>query len=228
MGNSYKNDTPTQVHQLGQVTTMSPFDGLDVVGPFNVIYEQAENYTVRIEGTMEQLEKMTVYVKNDKLTIDRRNAKNNNFQGLQVFVTSPSIEEMSIAGSGKVTAPNAFKANKITLDVAGSGQMTLAQLECTDLITDIAGSGSVVIGPVQANTVKNDIAGSGGVEVASLVCKKVTNDIAGSGKVTLNNMNVDKVYSDIAGSGKVILNGTVGSHTEDIAGSGKVDVSGLK
>ena len=228
MGKFYKNDTPTQVHQLGQVTTMNPFNELDVAGPFNVIYEQGENYTVRIEGTVEQLEKMTVYVKDDNLYIDRRDSKNNNFQGLQVFVTSPDIEEIEIAGSGKVTAPNALKINKMNLDVSGSGQITLAQLECDELKTDIAGSGSVVIGPVQANTVKNDIAGSGKVEVAALVCKKVTNDIAGSGKVTLNNMTVDKVDSDIAGSGKVILNGTVGSHTEDIAGSGKVDVSGLK
>lgn len=228
LGNSYKNDTPTQVHQLGQVTTMSPFNELDVPGPFNVIFEQGENYTVRIEGTVEQLEKMTVYVKNDNLYIDRRDSKNNNFQGLQVFVTSPDIEEIDIAGSGKVTAPNALKTNKMNLDVSGSGQITLAQLECDELKTDIAGSGSVVIGPVQANTVKNDIAGSGKIEVAALMCKKVTNDIAGSGKVTLNNMNVDKVNSDIAGSGKVILNGTVGSHTEDIAGSGKVDISGLK
>lgn len=228
MGNSYKNDTPTQVNQLGQVTTMNPFNELDVPGPFNVIYEQGENYTVRIEGTMEQLEKMTVYVKNSKLFIDRRNSKNNNFQGLQVFVTSPDIKEVDIAGSGRVTAPNALKTNKITLDVSGSGQITLAQLDCTELATDIAGSGSVVIGPVRANTVKNDIAGSGKIEIAALVCKRVENDIAGSGKVTLNNMNVDMVDSDIAGSGKVILNGTVGTHTEDIAGSGKVDVSGLK
>lgn len=228
LGKLYKNDTPTQVHQLGQETAMSPFNELDVPGPFNVIYEQGGNYTVRIEGTIEQLEKMTVYVKNARLYIDRCDSKNNNFQGLQVFVTSPDIEKIDIAGSGRVTVPNALKTDKIDLDVSGSGQITLAQLECTELNTDIAGSGSVVIGPVQANTVKNDIAGSGKIEVAALVCKKVTNDIAGSGKVTLNNLNVDKVNSDIAGSGKVILNGTVGSHTEDIAGSGKVDVSGLK
>lgn len=223
-----KNDTPTQVDQLGQVTTMSAFDEVNVAGPFNVIYDQGEGYTVRVEGTAEQLEKITIYVKENALYIDRRDTKNNDFQGLQIFVTSPVIEEIEIAGSSKVTAPKLIKTNKLTLDVAGSGQITLAQLECGEFKTDVAGSGSIVTGPVQATTVKTDIAGSGKVEVAALVCKTIDNDIAGSGKVTFNNLNVDHVKSDIAGSGKVILNGKVGSHSEDIAGSGKVDISGLK
>lgn len=227
-GKGSKNDTPTQVHQLGQVTTMSEFDELNVAGPFNVIYDQGEGYTVRVEGTPEQLEKITIYVKENALYIDRRDSKNNNFQGLQIFVTSPVIEDIEIAGSSKVTAPKLIKTNMLTLDVAGSGQITLAQLECAEFKMDVAGSGSIVTGPVQASTVKTDIAGSGKVEVAALVCKRVENDIAGSGKATYNNMNVDHVQSDIAGSGKVFLNGKVGTHSEDVAGSGKVDISGLK
>ena len=224
----HTNDTPTQVHQVGEVTSMAAFDAVDVAGPFNVIFEQGESHSVRVEGTPEQLGKMTIYVKDGDLTIDqRKNESGDTFKGLQIFVTSPMVGALELAGSGKISAPKALTVNDIRLEIAGSGDITLAQLSSKNLYLEIAGSGDITLGTVQANEVKSEIAGSGDIEVASLVCKNVKNEIAGSGNITLSNLNVDHVKSDIAGSGDVILRGKVGSHDEDIAGSGKVDVSGL-
>jgi hypothetical protein len=225
----HTNDTPTQVHQVGQVTSMNAFDAVGVAGPFNVIFEQGESHTVRVEGTPEQLSKMTIYVKDNELVIDqRKNESSGTFDGLQVFVTSPMVDALELAGSGKISAPKALAVNDIRLEIAGSGDITLAQLTSMNLNMEIAGSGDITLGTVQANEVRSEIAGSGDIELASLVCKNVKNDIAGSGNITLNNLNVDHVKSAIAGSGDVILRGKVGSHDEETAGSGKVDVSGLK
>ena len=219
----HENNTPTQVHQVGQSTEMNPFDVVNVAGPFNVIYEQGEAPTVRVEGTTEQLGKMTIYVKDGELYIDQRKSQSGDvFKGLQVFVTSPTIKGIDLAGSGKVTAPKALTVNDMYLELAGSGHITLAQLTCQDLKIDIAGSGEVTTGPIQANKVTNEIAGSGDINLTGLTCKTVKNEIAGSGDITLNDLNVDLVKSNIAGSGDVILHGNVKSHEEDIAGSGKV------
>ena len=224
----HTNDTPTQVHQVGQVTSMDAFDDVDVAGPFNVIFEQGESHSVRVEGTAEQLGKMTIYVKNGDLIIDQRKQEpSGTFDGLQVFVTSPMVDCLEIAGSGTITAPNALNVNDMNLEIAGSGDITLAQLTCKGLKMEIAGSGDITLGSVHANEVSNEIAGSGDIEVAGLVCKIVKNEIAGSGNITLNNLNVDHVKSEIAGSGDVILRGKAVSHDEEIAGSGKVNVSGL-
>ena len=190
---------------------MAEFDNVNVAGPFNVFYEQGENYRVRVEGTADQLGKMTIYVKNGDLYIDQRKQEpSGTFDGLQVFVTSPMVEAFEIAGSGSITAPKALTVNDIRLEIAGSGDITLAQLTSKDLYMEIAGSGDIALGTVQANEVRSEIAGSGG-----------------SGNISLNNLNVDHVKSEIAGSGNVILRGKVGSHDEEIAGSGKVNVSGL-
>ena len=224
---SHTNDTPTQVHQVGTETAMSPFDEVDVAGPFNVIFEQGDGHSVRVEGTTEQLGKMTIYVKNGDLIIDQRKQESSGtFDGLQVFVTSPMVDGLTIAGSGTITAPKALMVNDMILEIAGSGDITLAQLTCKNLTIEIAGSGDVVTGPIQAQEVKNEIAGSGGIEVTGLICNNVKNEIAGSGDVTLNNLKVDHVKSEIAGSGDIILRGSVGSHDEDIAGSGKVHING--
>ncbi len=225
-GGSHVNNTPTQVHQVDQTTEMAAFSDVNVAGPFNVIYEQGDASTVLVKGTIEQLEKMTIYVKDGGLYIDqRKNEPSGTFDGLQVFVTAPSLDDIEIAGSGSVTAPKAMTVNDIRLEVAGSGSITLAQLTCTELINEIAGSGKITLGVAQASKVKNEIAGSGDIDIAGLTCKDVHNEIAGSGGVTLNNMNVDNVKSEIAGSGDIIMHGTVKNHSEDIAGSGKVHLN---
>lgn len=229
LAKGHTNDTPTQVHQVGTQTTMNTFDALNVAGPFNVIFEQGEGCTVRVDGTTEQLEKITIYVKDGELYIDqRKNEPDKTFDGMRIFVSAPMVDGIDIAGSGNVTTPKALTVNDLSLEIAGSGDITVGQLTCKDLDISIAGSGDVTIGMIQANGVKNEIAGSGGIDIASLICKEVHNEIAGSGDITLNNLKVDNVKSDIAGSGDVILRGTVGHHDEDIAGSGKVDVTGLK
>ena len=207
----HSNNTPTQVHQVGKVTQMEAFDEIDVAGPFNVILEQGQATTVRVDGTVDQLGNMTIYVKDGDLVIDMKEDMvdaSKFFDGLRVFVSSPMVKSIEVDGSGSLTAPKALAVNDMNLEVSGSGDITLAQLTCKGLDIEVAGSGDVMTGPVQADAVKNSI--------------------AGSGDVRLNNLNVDHVSTSIAGSGDVILRGTVGSHSEEIAGSGRVDVSGIK
>ena len=227
LGKNGGNDTPTQVHQVGQLTSMNVFDNVNVAGPFNVFYEQGDAFTVLVKGTVEQLEKMTIYVKDDGLYIDRRENKwsGNDFKGLQVFVTAPSIKGLSVAGSGTITAPETLTLENLGLEVAGSGLITLAQLTCADLKNEIAGSGKLTLGIVQAASIRNEIAGSGDIDVAGLKCTKVNNEIAGSGNIVLNNVNVKNVHSEIAGSGNITVRGDVENHSEDIAGSCKVHIN---
>ena len=230
VGGGHRNDTPTQVHQVGQETTMQPFDELNVCGPFNVILNQGETSSVRVEGTAEQLGKITIYVKDGGLYIDERESKwnNNDFKGMRIFVSTPNIKNIDIAGSGDVTAPNALTANGLLLEVAGSGDITLAQLKCHNLRIEIAGSGDVTTGPIEADEVNTEVAGSGDISIAGLTCKTLRNEIAGSGDMTFNNMNVDKVISEIAGSGDIYLLGKIGTHSEEIAGSGGVHINEKK
>ena len=227
LGKNGGNDTPTQVHQVGQLTSMNVFDNVNVAGPFNVFYEQGDAFTVLVKGTVEQLEKMTIYVKDDGLYIDRRENKwsGNDFKGLQVFVTAPSIKGLGVAGSGTITAPEALTLENLGLEVAGSGSIILAQLTCADLKNEIAGSGKLTLGIVQAASIRNEIAGSGDIDMAGLKCTEVNNEIAGSGSIVRNNVNVKNVHSEIAGSGNITVRGDVENHSEDIAGSGKVHIN---
>lgn len=225
IGNSemLTDNTPSQVREVGQETAIQQFDELDVVGPFNVILEQGDNSTVRVEGTAEQLAKMTIYVKDGELCIRRKQKLNNNeLEGLRVFVCTPTVKNIELTGSGRVTAPNALNTADLTIDLSGSGDITLAQLTCQELSMEVSGSGEMTTGPIKANEVETDVTGSGTINIAGLTCNTLDNDVTGSGNVTINNINVNVANSDVTGSGTILMRGKVGTHNEDITGSGKV------
>lgn len=230
LGNNDKDSTPSQVQQLNQVTTMQPFDGVDIANAFKVIYDQGTEYSVRIEATEQALKEMTVYVKDRELRIRKSVSKPTvEFKNVKIYVTSPDIQSIELAGSGMFAASNPITASKnLDVDLAGSGKVLLAAVSCHNSHLDIAGSGDIEFGNLKANEVKAEIAGSGNVSLGVLTCKNFIADIAGSGDVNCDNITADNAHADIAGSGSVTLKGTVGSITKDIAGSGKVNVSGLE
>lgn len=224
-GNGGKDTTPTQVPEINKVTVMQPFDEVEIAGAFKIVYEQGAEHSVRIEASEQSFKEMTVYVKDSELRIRKSVSKpTSSFKDVKVYVTSPDLKEIDLAGSGMFAAKNAINtSNDMNIDISGSGNVLLAAVTCNDMDMDIAGSGDIEIGNLNAKNVDADIAGSGDVTLGAMNCKELTIDIAGSGDVTCDKINADKVHSEIAGSGDVNLKGTVRNLTKDIAGSGKVN-----
>lgn len=223
-GNGGKDNTPTQVPNIGKITTMQPFTEVGVADAFKIIYEQSDNYTVRIEASEQALKEMTVYVKDEELRIRKAVDKPTvAFENVKIYVTSPRIESIDIAGSGIFTANQPITANDLKTDIAGSGKILLVAVNGQDINMDIAGSGSIEVGQLTTQTAKADIAGSGDINLSALACKSLKIDIAGSGNVNCEKIDADDVHVEIAGSGDVNLKGTVRNLTKDIAGSGKVN-----
>ena len=225
-GNNGVDKTPTQVQGINQVTTMSPFDEVEIAGGFKIVYEQGPEHSVRIEASEQAFKEMTVYVKDRELRIRKSVSKPTESQkNVKVYVTSPVLKMIDLAGSGMFAAANPINVdNDLDIDIAGSGQALLAALTCHDSDLDIAGSGNIEVGQYKVNSVTADIAGSGDINLGALVCNNMDIDIAGSGNVNCDNINADGVQIEIAGSGNVNLKGKVQHVEKDIAGSGKVNI----
>lgn len=222
--------TPTQVPEINKVTAMQPFDKVDMTNAFRVIYEQGETHSVRIEAGEQAFKEMTVYVKDGDLRIRKAVRKSTaHFEQVRIYVTSPDIKGIEIAGSGIFAASNPINTSgDLDMEIAGSGNIMLAEVTCKDADMEIAGSGDIEIGSLTAKDAKAEIAGSGDIKLGTFICTKFDIEIAGSGDVICDNITADDVHTEIAGSGDVMLRGAVKHHTEDIAGSGKVNVSALK
>lgn len=226
LGNGSKDDTPTQVPVSNQLTTMQAFDEVEIAGAFKVIYEQRESHSVRIEASEQALKEMTVYVKDGELRIRQAVSKPTvSFSDVKLYVTSPQIEHIEIAGSGTFTASKPFTVNDLHTEIAGSGKILLVAVNGHEAEMEIAGSGDVEIGQLNIEKAKAQIAGSGDINLGVLNCKKFNIEIAGSGNVNCEHIDADDVHTEIAGSGDVNLKGTVRHHTKDIAGSGKVSIN---
>ena len=225
-GNNGKDDTPTQVPVANQVTAMQQFDGVDIAGAFKVIYEQGDKHSVRIEASEQAMKEMTVYVKDNELRIRQAVSRPTvKFENVKIHVTSPTLDDIEIAGSGMFTASQAISTSDLNTEIAGSGQILLVAVSGDKTKMEIAGSGTIEIGQLDCRKAHAEIAGSGDINLGNLNCKDFDIEIAGSGNVNCEHIDADNVHTEIAGSGDVNLKGTVRHHTKEIAGSGKVNIS---
>ena len=221
-----KDDTPTQVTEINKVTVMQPFDKVDLSNSFKVIYEQSNTHSVRIDASEQAFREMTVYVKDGDLRIRKAVKKSTaDFTQVKIYVTSPDIKSIELAGSGLFAASKPINVSSdLDMEIAGSGDIMLADVTCKDADMEIAGSGDIEIGSLTARDAKAEIAGSGDIKLGTFTCTKFNIEIAGSGDVICDNITADNVHTEIAGSGDVTLKGMVKHHTEDVAGSGKVNI----
>lgn len=115
-----------------------------------------------------------------------------------VNVTMPDPAEVTLAGSGKVTAPGLASDAKVT--VAGSGTVDGGSLASQKLELTITGSGDFRAAGT-AHDLKLTILGSGSAHAEALKVDEAKVTVAGSGSASF--ASDGNVKADILGSGEV-------------------------
>lgn len=198
--------------QKGKETTMAvnvkDFTELEIAGSFNVYFTQGNTTSVKVKG----YEK---YLKNVKITSDgkilsigiHKSWKNLSYfyDDIEVYVTSPNIRGISIAGSGEFTSNNKIDTDRMFISVAGSGEVDIKDIIC--------------------DKIQGEIAGSGDINIKRITTQKASLSIAGSGDIEFDNALIDSVSCEIAGSGDIKLKGNIKYYEKEIAGSGTVKIN---
>lgn len=125
---------------------------------------------------------------------------------------------VAIDGSGDVDVTGAGAADEVTVDIQGSGAVTLGDLDAQQVTVGIDGSGEVTLGGTTA-ALGVSIPGSGEVDADGLLAADVTVEIDGSGDALVHAERTLDV--GIRGSGEVRYTGDP-QVSEDIDGSGDV------
>lgn len=222
VGNNVSVDTEINV---------GAFDSISDECSLNVIYTQApgepsvvltcdENlvgaYNIRVEGGT-----LVVDTKNNVMI--RTRAKS------YVTVTSPSLDGISVSGSGSCRVTNSMvSAGDVTFKVSGSGGI-LAEgtVECRSFSSTISGSGRISLSGVLAETAKFRGSGSGSTRVELLTADKVSATLSGSGSIRLLCKDAGDIEVSISGSGGAHLSGNARSLNSHSSGSGRVDSKNL-
>ncbi len=183
----------------GQRIDVGTFSGLGLGISATVYIKKGNTHEVRIDASERLLENVETKVKNGKLSIGLRNKNMNNYGKVTIYVTMPTVENLSIGGSGKIVAQNAFQGLKdLDLSIGGSGTIEFAG-SARRVQISIAGSGDIKAAELKVESCQVSIAGSGDAYIE--VSEDLDVSIAGSGDVHYRGR--PRVKSSIAGSGSL-------------------------
>jgi hypothetical protein len=186
------------------------FTGLNLAGSPDVTYTQkAGKPTVEVYTSDNIVDLLDIKVNNKTLNIKFKKGVNVSFNKLEIRISSETLNNISVAGSGNVELANGLKTDYLKISVAGSGNIKADNITCT-------------------NDVSVSIAGSGDIQGSNITCANLKTSVAGSGDLKLNNVSATNTEASVAGSGTAILTGTTQEASYRVAGSGDLFASDLQ
>jgi hypothetical protein len=192
---------------------------IKMAGNFDVEITQGPIVSVQIEGDENLLPYFIVEDRGGYLVVKGRDYFSySSTEGIKVFITTPNLEEVVLAGSGNIIGKSKFTgSDKLVLKIAGSGDIKM-DVNTPTVLSEIAGTGSITLtGETKEETIK--IAGVGDYTAADLKAENAKVQIAGSGDVKV--FASTQLDVNIAGAGSVYYKGSP-NVKQKVAGSGDV------
>lgn len=209
-------DRPIQVGQ---------FTGIEVAGPYDVTVKAEGQPGIIAHGGEHLIDATEFKVDGSTLQIGPKD-ENRHFHwgpdGRVVVTISgvPSLAAASMAGSGGIRVERS-NAPSFKGEIAGSGNISVDQLQTGDASFAIGGSGQLQAKGT-AQRVKAEIAGSGNIDAGGLNATDAEVSIAGSGNAAVHASGAAKV--SIMGSGDASVTGGAKCNVSKM-GSGNVTCS---
>jgi hypothetical protein len=198
-------------------------DGVQLSIDGNVSITEGDTQMVRIEAQQNIIDNIRKTVSGGQWNIEFNNAVNSH-NGIDIFITIPSLNLATISGSGNISSTNIFTdSTYVVLNISGSGNISMGLL-ADKVESIISGSGNISL-TGKANEHKVVISGSGNVAAFGLETLKTDVTISGSGNSEVfanDNLNVV-----ISGSGNVFYIGYPAINVS-ISGSGALIDSNKK
>lgn len=194
------------------------FSGVSLGIAADLYLTQGSPAKVIVEGDESSLENIVTEVKGGILIIRNEKRWTRKIRNVNIWVTTPEIEELNLSGSGSIIAEGPVNTEELEMKVSGSGNITLDELTGDELDAAISGSGDIYLtGSVGELDIR--ISGSGGIKAPSLTVDECSVKISGSGNCEINAGK--ELEAHISGSGKVIYfsNPRVNAF---VSGSGRV------
>lgn len=194
------------VHGDGSIVTsertVSNFSGVDIEGANNVYITYAPTVSVSVKGYDNLVSHYVTEVKDGKLYLhydDNINVKNDN---IQVYITMPSFDALSLSGSCTINATGNYdNTDKLFIETSGDGDVNIEDISADAYTIHSSGNSNISTLGVKAKTASVEISGSGTVTLS--VQDKLDVHISGSGKVSYQGEPAE-LNTDISGSGTVI------------------------
>jgi hypothetical protein len=181
-----------------------------------------EKTAVVIEGDDNLLPLITTELKDGQLIIASRQNYHTKI-GIQVHLTTLSLESASIAGAGSIRA-EAIESSKFAASVSGSGNIEIERINGENFEASLPGSGNIEVKNIKVTNVTATIDGSGAISLAGSA-DKLESSIAGAGNLQLGDLATKNATVSVDGSGNAEVHATEKMEGA-VAGSGSIQYSG--
>lgn len=213
-----------------EVFKVDSFDRLSFRVAGKLHLRQGPSQKVEVEADRDVFEELEVEVDGNTLVIGRRG---NWFSfdwhwddddKVNVYVTMPNIEGISVSGSGSVVAEGKLSVDDLDLKVSGSGLLEVEADAKGDVEADVSGSGTIRLSGT-CESFDSDVSGSGRVRMNETIARNASFGVSGSGRIEASGTAKD-VRATISGSGKVLAANLETDRCDvRISGSGDVEIN---
>lgn len=203
-----------------ETRNMTGFSEIGFAVSGEVYISIGEGYKVVLEGDKDYVTEIVTKVTGDRLEIKRDKWYDTGNKKVIVHITMPSLDGISVSGSGKIYVNDALKGDELDIAVSGSGTINLRDVDIKDVECSISGSGNLLVsGSGNVGRLEISISGSGDYKGESTSIGTLEARISGSGSCDC--MVKDMLKASISGSGSIYYSGNP-KIDASISGSGKV------
>lgn len=202
---------------IRQERSAGDFSSVKLNGSANVIIEQGDKNSIYVETDDNIMEFIETKISGGVLDIDCNQSISPT--KLVVYVMMKNVKELSIFGSGDIFGKYLIKSNDLTLNLSGSGDINLKQLEAEALKASVNGSGDIeASGSAKSTTL--ELKGSGDISFKNLQTNSCEAEVIGSGDITINVS--EKLKANVIGSGDITYWGNPAETKFGTTGSGDI------
>lgn len=187
--------------KISETRNVGPFSQVHVSGSPDAIITIGPEQSVVVETDDNLIDMLQTEVENGQLNIRMEGSYSTSI-GLKVFITMPSLDGVSVTGSGDVTATG---------------------LNGDDLKARISGSGDIELNGT-ASSIEASVTGSGDMDLSKLVAQKASVKVTGSGDIFV--CATESVDASVTGSGDITYEGYGGQEpkvNQSVTGSGDIN-----
>jgi hypothetical protein len=184
-----------------EARTLSAFTGIDTEGSSDIHIAYGAEFKVTLSGSNNLIPYFKTEVVGSTLHLGYKNV-NVRRDDVQVYVTLPEINYISVNGSGDIDLSGQFPVlDRFEVFISGSGEVEAENtLAVNDALVKISGSGEADLKRLQSNNAEVHISGSGNARIS--VSEKLKARISGSGEVYY--LGSPQIDSQVSGSGKLV------------------------
>ncbi|MBL7930303.1 MAG: DUF2807 domain-containing protein [Bacteroidia bacterium] len=218
----YKKGGPWGIRGKGEtiseVRDVTGFNKIDLPVDANIYFTEDSVYYVKVTAQENIVKIVQTKVNGNELQIDfLRNVWDH--EEIKIEVHAPKLVGLDISGSGEVTVKNTLHTAYLSVNVSGSGDISIAGLQAAALDVKISGSSDIQIDSGDTKNEDFNISGSGNIDVLGVKSTNSKIKVSGSGDVKV--YVTDYLDVHISGSGDISYKGHPDIDT-DISGSGKL------